>query len=436
MRDLLIAAIVLLGCAAALRRPWIGVMLWTWLSLMNPHKYAYGFAQNAQFAALTAACTLAGMLATRDKTSPFKGPGPVLLVAFTVWLTISWLAGLDPANDYEQWKKVIKINGMVFVSLALLSTRQHIYAFVWTCALSLGLLGAKGGAFTLLHGGNFRVWGPGGSFIEDNNAFALALVMTIPLLRFLQMQVTQRALRHALTGSMLLLAASALGSHSRGGLLAMLAMTFVLWWRGRSRFLGGIVIVVAAVLLVSFMPAEWTNRMDTINDYEEDRSALGRFSAWWVGWGIAKSYIAGVGFNTSRPELFLAYSPYGIEFGTPTAHSIYFQVLGHHGFIGLILFVMLWVVTFVTASRVRKAAATIPQAQWCRDLAGMCQVSLIGYAVGGAFLSLAYFDLPYNILLLMAVTQSWVKRKGWETEPEYKPGWLTIPGLATAGAPR
>ncbi len=49
---------------------------------------------------------------------------------------------------------------------------------------------------------------------------------------------------------------------------------------------------------------------------------------------------------------------------------------------------------------------------WC-----MCQVSLVGYAVGGAFLSLAYFDLPYNILIMIVVGRRWIKRRAWlETE--------------------
>ena len=47
MRDLLILSIVFLGCGAALRRPWVGVLLWTWLSIMNPHRYAYGYSYDA-----------------------------------------------------------------------------------------------------------------------------------------------------------------------------------------------------------------------------------------------------------------------------------------------------------------------------------------------------------------------------------------------------
>ena len=47
----------------------------------------------------------------------------------------------------------------------------------------------------------------------------------------------------------------------------------------------------------------------------------------------------------------------------------------------------------------------------------MCQVSLIGFAVGGTFLSLAYFDLPYNILVVLVAVRHWVNKKGWEQEP-------------------
>ena len=33
----------------------------------------------------------------------------------------------------------------------------------------------------------------------------------------------------------------------------------------------------------------------------------------------------------------------------------------------------------------------------------MCQVGLIGYATGGAFLSLVYFDLPYYLVLIVVL---------------------------------
>jgi probable O-glycosylation ligase (exosortase A-associated) len=183
------------------------------------------------------------------------------------------------------------------------------------------------------------------------------------------------------------------------------------------------------------MPDNWSERMSTIQTYDEDKSALGSFSAWWVSWRIGLNYPFGVGFNISRPELFAAYSPYP-ELGTPVAHSIYFQMLGNHGFVGLFLFLGIWFTTLVYAQRVRKIAKGIPQAQWCVDLAGMCQVSIIGYLVGGTFLNLAYFDLPYYVMAAVVLTHQWVTKKAWLTEPVYQKRWFSMPGLATSTSSR
>ena len=429
MRDLVIIALVLAGSLAALKRPWIGFLVWTWLSIMNPHRYAWGLAYDAPLAATAAISTLLGLLATKDRDSPFKGSPVVWTVLFMVWFTLSWLFGLSIEGDYPQWDKAMKIFFMIIVGLALMRTKQHILALAWVAALSLALLGLKGGVFTILTGGNHRVWGPPGSFIADNNEFALALVMAIPLLRFLQLQLTSKFQRLALTVTMVLCAAAALGTHSRSALLAISAMSLVLWWRGKSRLLGGFVIFSAGLSLVAFMPDSWVQRMATIDNYAEDRSALGRISAWWNAFGIAKNYLFGVGFNAARPELFERFSPYPDY--VHAAHSIYFQVLGNHGFIGLILFLGIFISTYRMASAVRRVSKGIPQAHWCDDLATMAQVSLVGYAVGGAFLSLSYFDLPYNIMMLVVLSRVWVEKRGWETEPAYPPGWRTIPGLAT-----
>jgi putative inorganic carbon (HCO3(-)) transporter len=352
------------------------------------------------------------------------------LVAFMVWMTLSWLLGLDPSGDYEQWKKVMKIDVMLLVALALLHSKEHIIVLMWICAGSLALLGTKGGVFTILSGGVSRVWGPPGSFIEDNNEFALALVTIIPLLRFLQLQIQHRSGKLVVLGLMVLCAISALGSQSRGALLAISAMAITLWWRGKNKLQIGILLATVAATLVSFMPDQWSARMSTIQTYESDYSAMGRISAWWNAWNLAWHYPFGVGFNAARPELFAKYSPYPdiVQGG----HSIYFLALGNHGFVGLALFLAIWVTTWRAAGWLRTQKNLLPEAKWTADLGAMCQVALAGYFVGGAFLSLTYFDLPYNIMAMVVLTRVWVEKQGWKTEPTNSPKWMTWLGLAHA----
>jgi putative inorganic carbon (HCO3(-)) transporter len=430
MRDLLVIAIVMAGCIASLRRPWIGIMLWTWLSIMNPHRYTYGIAYSAPLAATTVGFVMLGLLMSKDRETPLKGSPVTWLVCFIVWVNLSWLAGLDVGNDYDMWKKVMKIDFMILVSLMILRSKQHIFALMVVCAGSIALLAIKGGIFTLTSGGESRVWGPPGSFIGDNNEFALAIVMTIPLLRFLQMQLAKAWARHALTGAMILSAAAALGTQSRGALLAISAMALTLWWRGKRKFGGAIFLLVVSLPLIAFMPDSWTNRMSTIQTYEEDGSAMGRINAWWVAWRIGLNYLTGVGFNPAIPELF---AKYGQIADLPrAAHSIYFQVLGNHGFIGLFLFVGIWLSCWRTAGWLRSQKNLLPATQWTAEMGAMCQVALVGYAVGGAFLSLAYFDLPYEILALLVLTRVWVEKQSWKTEPVDPPWWMVKLGFGAA----
>jgi putative inorganic carbon (hco3(-)) transporter len=430
MRDILLLSIVLPSCIAALRWPWVGVILWSWLSIMSPHRYTYGIAYSAPLAALAVGCTVLGLLWTRERASPFKGSPVTWLSVFMAWMTLSWLFGLNVEGDYEQWKKVMKVDGMLLVGLTLLHSRQHIMALVAVCAGSLAVLGAKGGVYTLLAGGGGRVWGPPGSFIADNNAFALALVMTIPLLRFLQLQMQSTRGRFALTVVMVLCAVSALGSQSRGALLAIVAMAATLWLRSADKLRIGIILIAAAVPIIAFMPAEWTARMGTMRTYEEDGSAMGRINAWWTAWNIALHYPLGVGFNAATQELTARFSPNAES--VLVAHSIYFQILGNHGFIGLALFLGMLIATWRSAGWLRTYKSVVPGVKWSAELGAMCQVALAGYAVGGAFLNLAYFDLPYNIMAMVVLTRVWVENQRWKSEPLESPRWMVWLGLSQA----
>ena len=98
----------------------------------------------------------------------------------------------------------------------------------------------------------------------------------------------------------------------------------------------------------------------------------------------------GAGFYApQRPEIFHSYFPYAIPHA---AHSIYFQVLGEHGFVGLALYLAVLVLALRNASIILRQTRNRPELEWAHDLANMMQIALIGYYVGGAALSMAYFD--------------------------------------------
>lgn len=416
MRDLALLGIVLGAMPFALRQTWIAVLLWTWISVMNPHKLAFGFAYNAPFAAMAAGAAMVSILFSRDRLKWSFTPPVVVLILFVLWMCITTAFAFYPDLSWIQLNKVLKIQLMTLVAIAALRERKHIELFIWINALSIGFYGFKGGLFTISTGGASRVWGPPGGFIEGNNEIALAIVIAIPLMNYLRMVSTRQWIRVALLAVMVLSTVAAIGTQSRGALLALSAMGLVLWVRSDRKMVTGVVVAFVATSLIAFMPDSWEQRMSTIQNYQEDGSALGRINAWWMTFRLANDQFFGGGYEIYTPQLFARYAPYPDDLHV--AHSIYFSVLGEHGYIGLLLFLLLWWLAFRTIGKIRKDARKQIDTEWSYHLAAMCQVSLVGYAVGGAFLSLAYFDLPYNILVILVVTLRWLQERRWETETQ------------------
>jgi len=408
LRDLLVILTVLVGLPFILRRPYIGVMYWAWFGLMNPHRLTYGLAYNLPFAVLIFAATMLGLLFTRDERRWKAGPEVYALLALVIWMCMTTVFALDFYAARLQLDRVVKIQVMTFVALVLLNSKRHVEILVWIMALSIGFFAIKGGMFTLATGGNFRVWGPEGSYIEDNNALALATVMTIPLFFHLRAQTDRKWLRMALAAAMVLCAFSALGSHSRGALLAIASMTLFLWLHSRNKFSLGIVLAVVVPAVVLFMPSEWTERMHTINNYEQDGSAQGRLHTWTMLFRIANDRFFGGGFEPYTQEIFNRYMPEFPE--VHAAHSIYFQFLGEHGWIGLILFALMWGFTWRASGQLLTATHARADLRWAHSLSSMIRVSLVGYFVGGAFLGLGYWDFPYYEIVLIVLMRDIVRR--------------------------
>ena len=122
-----------------------------------------------------------------------------------------------------------------------------------------------------------------------------------------------------------------------------------------------------------------------------------------MAWELAKDrFPFGGGFMVWTRDLFAIYAPYAQQ--NRAAHSIYFQVLGEQGWAGLIFFLGIGLAAWLQAGSLIRQLKNKPEMAWAAELARMCQVSLIGFAAGGAFLSLAYFDLPYNVVAIIALT--------------------------------
>jgi probable O-glycosylation ligase (exosortase A-associated) len=403
MRDIVVTLAIFGTLPFIFRRPHIGILVWTWIGFMNPHRLTWGFAYSMPFAMIVALVTLVSLMISREpKKIPWTRETVILLI-FVTWMLITTFFAVYPDLAWPHLEKVAKIQLMIFVTVILMQGKQRINQLVWVITMSLAFYGVKGGIFTITHGGIYHVRGPAESFIGGDNEMGLALVMTIPLLRYLQLNTRNVWLKSAVTAAMVLTAIAAVGSQSRGALLGIGSTGIFLWLKSRRKVPTAIMAGVAVWLIVTIMPQQWFDRMATIQAYEQDQSAMGRINSWWMAFNLAKDRPLGGGFDAFRSAMFARYAPDPDD--VHDAHSIYFEVLGEHGFVGLALFLILGVLTWRTASKIIKTARQKAQTRWAADLAAMIQVSLVGYASAGAFLGLAYFDFYYTLVALVVLCQ-------------------------------
>lgn len=404
MRDLLVTLIVIISCYYTFKKPYIGILLWSWLSYMNPHRLSFGFAYSMPFAQITAIVLMISMfLSKEEKKIPWSGITVTWLI-FLLFMGVTTFFAFFPEDAFMQYKKVVKIQLVTFLTMMLITDMVKLKHLIWVIVLSIGFFSVKGGVFTLATGGGYRVWGPPGSFIEENNGLAIGVLMAIPLMNFL-MKTTEKV--WVKSGCMFAIITSlftVLGSQSRGALIAIVAVGIFYWIKSDKKVISTIILAFFAILLLSFMPESWFERMDTINTYDQDSSAMGRINAWQYAINAANDNFLGMGFDSWSWQTFAIYAPEPSS--VHAAHSIYFSVIADHGWIGFFLYFLIYFMTWRTLVRLLKNTADREQFKEHYFLAKMLQVSFIAYFVGGAFLSLSYFDLPWHMVSMVVILNS------------------------------
>ena len=423
MRDIVLFLAFLAIIPFIFKRPVVGALAYAVFSLMNPHRLTYGFAAYFPFAMYLSVITLVALMVSKEKKSLPMSSAVLMLTVFFGWTTIATIFAQVPVAAWQDWDRFSKIVLMIFITIMTVRTRKDVQALALVVALSLGFWGIKSGIFVIFSGGGEGMLGPRFSFISDNNTLALALVTITPLLVYLVTQVESKWLKRGVLAMAGLTALGAIGSYSRGALLGAFAMGFFLWLKSTHKFKTGLAFVVVVPIVLLAMPEQWMGRMHTIETYDEDPSATGRINSWRFAIRIANEFVLGGGPNVFSPHMFMLYAPQPDRYYD--AHSIYFQVLGEQGYIGLAIFLTMFFIAWRTGARVIRFCRDKPDLDWALMLARMCHVSIIGYMTAGAFLTLAYYDLIYYIIaILITLEKVLIRMPGQEDIPPMRMPFL------------
>ena len=279
MRGLILIIVFFSLLFVVFKKPYVGILMWYWMSLMNPHRVVYGFAADIPYAMLVAVVTLSSwlLLHSEEPRALLRDRTTFLLVALMIWISVTTVVGTGGASDIVSvWEELEKMLLMTVVAYILTNSRERFDQLVLVCVFSVVFYGFKGGVFAVLTGGSYRVYGPAASKIADNNDLGVALTMMVPLLLYMAQRYTHPYLKWPMRGLIGFTIIGDLFTYSRGALVAIGAMTSVLWLRTRHKLAIAVLVLGAALAAFQFAPAAWFARMQTIESYDQDSVGSGK----------------------------------------------------------------------------------------------------------------------------------------------------------------
>ncbi len=255
---------------------------------------------------------------------------------------------------------------------------------------------------------DYRLGGP----VGDPNFYAQMMLVLVPLALDRLWNEKQKMLRLVAGVALGICSFTVLLTYSRGGFLAMmlvLALMMFMSKRGNLRYL--LAVGVVALLLINFLPSEFTVRLRTLtelfpssdtNGPVRDYSFRGRTSEMIVALQMFADHpILGVGLG-NYPVLYQQYSQrLGIEVrsGARQAHSLYLEVASETGLLGLFSFSLLLWMIFRSIAR----ASRLLVQRGLTSLSNMIMaygLGFSGYLIAALFIHSAY---PRNFWVLAGI---------------------------------
>lgn len=421
MRDLFFLAVLPLLLYAMAKRPFIAVGMWIWTAMFFPNAWMYGMASGLRYNLIFTGIAMLGYLALKDKPKVHFGAIGAFVLLFFLWTTVSTvLTSGVPDVTWEMWSRFAKVVLLFVFVVLVLDKKLHFDFFLWCVLFSIGFYAGLEALKYVASGGGHKIEGFYGHVLGDRNELSLAFVMTLPLCAYLLGQYGKETLviRFGLLGLMGLIVMAIVGTQSRGGFVALLGLAGYYFLKSDRKVVLALLAVVLVGVLSQFVTEEWTSRMDSIGEADQDASFMGRVVAWKLSFIMAAEHpFFGGGFKTLEwypmwlhlSQDFFAYPFFYTGDALPdpnrghAAHSVYFQVLGEHGFAGLAIYLLMLFVSFRTAWRVAARARKHVETAWIAALATMLQLSIFAFALGGAALSFAYFELLFAIAGIVQV---------------------------------
>jgi probable O-glycosylation ligase (exosortase A-associated) len=432
MLDLALIGFIGLVLAMGLKRPFIWVLVYIYIDVVAPQKIGWGPITALPVSLIAFVAAAGGWLVLDRKVGTRFTLRQALILILLVWCGLTTLSAAFPVEALTKWGWVWK--ALVFAAFLPLTlrTRLRIEAAALIMVLSIGTIIINGGIKTVFGGGGYgelSLLVRENSGLYEGSILSTAAIATIPLILWLTRHGTVfkpdwrvKAFAAALIFACLLIP---IGTAARTGLVCIAVLGVLLLRSARYRFVYAGLACLAVVAAIPFLPQSYTQRMETITQYQGDESASTRLEVWkwtldYVGehpWGGGFDAYRGNSFTYDTRKVTGESNNQTIEYVQVTDqarayHSSYFEMLGEQGWFGLFLWLWLQGLGVWQMERIRWRFAKCEdgKASWQWNLATALQQAQIVYLVGAAFVGIAYQPFIFMLVGLQCGLWSYVKR--------------------------
>ena len=434
-----------LGTAA----PFVLALGYVWVDTFRPQEVAFVILNQLPVAMIMGASAVFGYFLLDRRSPPPLTIVTVLNVAMAAWVTATLVWAVAPDQAWDKWDWAFKT--LVFAAFIplVIRSRVQIEAFAQTYLLSLAANFIPFGAKVLLSGGGYGAnlgLSQGNSGLAEGGFLSTACLMAIPLALFLARN-TQLMPRWALVslaywGIALLALLTAIGTYQRSALVGLVAMAAFMTLRAKRKLLFISIAAIAGLVIVLTTSDRWNERVSSITEYRTEGSALTRILVWKWTLDFVATHPLGGGFQsyvvnhvTLPPD---PANPGGImQFGR-AFHSVYFEVLGEHGWPGLFLFLATAGFSFGSTYMLGRRTRSVPELAWCADFAVAIQSGLIAFLVCGAFVGIAFQPMFWYFVAMSVSLRAHVwhaqRQQGTSVTGWRATGQLLSPATATGAA--
>jgi putative inorganic carbon (HCO3(-)) transporter len=447
MRDLAIAVTVLAFLGLGPFSPFILTLAYVWTDTFYPQWVSFGVFEGASFSALAGVAAL-GSYILLDRRAPPRPTATLLLtLIFAGWVTLTTTWAVAPDIAWVKWDWAFKtILFSAFIPFVIRS-RVQIEAFLQVYIFSAGGHLLPWGLKTIVDGGGYNralgLLGVNAGAFGESSMVAATIIMLVPLLLVLRrhsLLIQSPALRNAIYLFYIVIGAfGAIGTFARTAIVGAGVMVFGLLFHSRRKVLFVCLALPIAASLSVVLSTQWRDRISTIENPQADTSADTRLIIWNWTLDYAQSHPYGGGFYVHNTSRIVVPTPGQeqpvVEIGR-APHSVYFELLGEHGWIGLALFLSIATASLLTLMRTSRRCRPVPDLAWCRDLAKALQISILTVLACGAFIGISYQPTLWNLFALSVCVSEYARRylkAATNSEPVSRSADL-LPGTAVAPA--